>query len=88
VTIAGVREEVALFCLRAKASKVPFVIAYPTERLEAFLAGHVEAFAFFGGVPAELWYDNARTAVVCILAGPEREEHERLSALRARYLFA
>ncbi len=88
VTLAGERAEVALFCLRAKASKVPFVIAYPTERLEAFLAGHVEAFAFFGGVPAELWYDNAKTAVVRILAGPAREEHERLSALRAHYLFA
>jgi len=88
VTIAGVRTEIALFCLRAKASKVPFVAAYPTERLEAFLAGHVEAFAFFGGVFAELWYDNPRTAVTKILAGPFREEHERLSALRAHYLFA
>lgn len=88
VTIAGERTEVALFCLRAKASKVPFVVAYPTERLEAFLAGHVEAFAFFGGAFSELWYDNAKTAVVRILAGPEREEHESLSALRAHYLFA
>jgi transposase len=88
VTIAGVRVEVALFCLRAKASKVPFVVAYPTERLEAFLAGHVAAFAFFGGVPAEVWYDNPKTAVTKILAGPFREEHERLSALRAHYLFA
>ena len=85
VTIAGVRTEVALFCLRAKASKVPFVVAYPNERLEAFLAGHVEAFAFFGGVFAELWYDNAKTAVAKILAGPAREEHERLSALRAHF---
>jgi transposase len=87
VTLAGERTEVALFCLRAKASKVPFVVAYPTERLEAFIAGHVEAFAFFGGVFAELWYDNPKTAVVRILAGPAREEHERLSALRAHYLF-
>ena len=87
VTLAGVRTEVALFCLRAKASKVPFVVAYPTERLEAFLAGHVDAFAFFGGVFAELWYDNAKTAVVRILSGPMREEHEALSALRTHYLF-
>ena len=73
VTIAGRRTEVALFCLRAKASKVPFVVAYPTEKLEAFLAGHVEAFAFFGGVFSELWYDNPKTAVVKILAGPARD---------------
>jgi transposase len=87
VTLAGRRTEVALFCLRAKASMVPFVVAYPTEKLEAFLAGHVEAFAFFGGVFGQLWYDNPKTAVVKILAGPARDEHERLSALRAHYLF-
>ena len=88
VTIAGERVEVALFCLRAKASRVPFVAAYPTERLEALLSGHVEAFAFFGGVFAEVWYDNPRTVVTRILSGPAREEHELFSALRAHYLFA
>ena len=67
---------------------MPFVVAYPTERLEAFLAGHVEAFAFYGGVFAELRYDNPKTAVVRILAGPTRDEHVRLFALRAQYLFA
>lgn len=87
VTIAGERREVALFCMRAKSSKVPFVIAYPTEKLEAFLAGHVAAFEFFGGVFDEVWYDNAKTAVTRILAGPHRREHGLLSALRAHYLF-
>lgn len=87
VTIAGERREVALFCMRAKASKVPFVIALPSEKLEAFLAGHVEAFEFFGGTFHEVWYDNAKTAVTKILAGPHRIEHEALSALRAHYLF-
>ena len=49
VTIRGQRTQVALFCMRAKASKVPFVVALPTEKLESLLAGHVEAFEFFGG---------------------------------------
>jgi len=87
VTIGHKRCEVALFCMRAKASKVPFVIALPTERLEALLAGHVAAFEFFGGVFGEVWYDNPKTAVTKILSGPHRIEHERLSALRACYLF-
>ncbi|MHB1452016.1 MAG: IS21 family transposase [Coriobacteriia bacterium] len=87
VMIGHDRREVALFCMRAKASKVPFVIALPTERLEALLAGHVAAFEFFGGVFHEIWYDNPKTAVTKILAGPHRIEHERLSALRACYLF-
>ena len=87
VTIGSERREVALFCMRAKASKVPFVVALPSEKLESLLAGHVEAFAFFGGVFAEVWYDNPKTAVTRILSGPHRIEHERLSALRAHYLF-
>jgi len=87
VMLAGAQQKVFLFCLRAKHSKVPFVRAYPTEKLEAFLDGHVHGFAFMGGVFAELWYDNPKTAVVKILAGPERIEHQELSRLRAHYLF-
>ena len=86
VMIGRKRTEVSLFCMRAKASRVPFVVALPSEKLEAFLAGHVEAFEFFGGTFREVWYDNAKTAVTKILAGPHRIEHERLSALRAHYL--
>jgi hypothetical protein len=36
-------------------SNAPFALALPTERTEATLAGLVEAFAFFGRVPGELW---------------------------------
>lgn len=87
VLVAGRSQRAFLFCLRAKYSRVPFVIAYPTEKLEAFLAGHVAAFEFFDGTFREIWYDNPKTAVVRILAGPEREEHEDFSRLRAHYLY-
>ncbi len=87
VLIAGRSTRAFLFCLRAKYSRVPFVIAFPTEKLEALLAGHVAAFEFFGGVFSEIWYDNPKTAVVRILAGHEREEHEDFSRLRAHYLY-
>jgi transposase len=87
VMIAGQASKVSIFCLRAKCSKVPFAIAYPTEKLEAFLDGHVRGFEFFGGLFREVWYDNPKTAVSKILAGPERIEHEHFSRLRAHYLF-
>jgi transposase len=87
VMIAGHAEKVFIFCLRAKHSKVPFAAAYPTEKLEALLAGHVAAFEFFGAVFTEVWYDNPKTAVTKILAGPARIEHEHFSRLRAHYLF-
>jgi len=76
-----------LFCLRLRASRVPFVWAAPTEKLEAFLEGHRRAFAWLGGVPAECVYDNPKTAVVRILAGPERQEQTLFVSLRAHYLF-
>jgi transposase len=87
VLLAGESVRVFLFCVRAKFSRVPFAVAFRTEKLEAFLQGHVEALAFFGGVFKELWFDNPKTAVTKILAGPEREEHEAFSQLRAHYLF-
>jgi transposase len=87
VEMDGKRVKVCLFCMRLKYSLVPYVIAFPTERLEAFLEGHVRGFLYFGGVPKEGLYDNATTQVVKVLTGPDREEHEWFSSLRAHYLF-
>lgn len=87
VYINGKEREVSLFCLRLKASLVPFVWASPTEKLEAFLEGHKRAFEWLGGVPENLVYDNPKTAVTKILKGPHREEHVVFSSLRAHYLF-
>lgn len=53
VNIGGERVRICLFCMRIKYSSVPFVVAFPTERLEAFLEGHVRAFNYFGGIPRE-----------------------------------
>jgi len=87
VGIAGLQVVAHLFCLRMRASGVPFAWAAPTEKLEAFLEGHRQAFEWLGGVPRECLYDNPKTAVVRILAGPERQEHAIFSSLRAHYLF-
>lgn len=86
VRIGEERTVAHLFCLRLRQSGVPFVWAAPTEKLEAFLEGHCRAFAWLGGVPAECLYDNPKTAIVRILAGPQREEHTLFSSLRAHYL--
>lgn len=87
VYLDGKLTEVCLFCLRLKASLVPFVWASPTEKLEAFLEGHKRAFEWLGGVPASLVYDNPKTAVTKILKGPHRQEHTIFSSLKAHYLF-
>jgi transposase len=40
-----------------------FVMAFPAETTEAFLEGHNQAFAYFGGVPRTILYDNTKIAV-------------------------
>jgi hypothetical protein len=58
-----------------------------TERLEAILHGMVEAFAFFGCVPQELWWDNPKTVATTILRGRQRELNQRWQALASHYNF-
>jgi transposase len=43
------------------------VVAYPAETTEAFCDGHVQAFAFFGGIPKSVRYDNTKIVVARIL---------------------
>jgi transposase len=87
IRINGVMTEISLFVLRLHYSGVIYARAFSTEKLEAFLEGHRYAFEWLGGVPGSVRYDNPKTAVTKILAGPLREEHEMLSSLRAHYLF-
>ena len=47
-----------------------FVKAYPAETTEAFLDGHVSAFASLGGVPQSILYDNTKLAVARITRPP------------------
>lgn len=44
--IGGVRQKIHFFCMDLPQSDAPFVKAYPAETTEAFLDGHVSAFAF------------------------------------------
>ena len=65
-----------------------FVAAFPAETTEAFLEGHVRAFAHFGGVPTRILYDNTKIAVAKILGGEERQRTRSFSELQSYYLFA
>jgi transposase len=69
-------------------SNAPFALALPTERTEAVLHGLVEAFAFFGCVPQELWWDNPTTVALHVRRGRERVLHPRYVALASHYTFA
>jgi len=71
VDLAGKRDKVHFFCLILPHSNAWFVKAYPRETTEAFLDGHVSAFALFGGVPLSILYDYVSGHVIVVLC-PER----------------
>ena len=75
------------FCMDLPHSDAPFFKAYPAEVAEAFCEGHVAAFAFFGGVPRSILYDNTKLAVAQILGDGKRERSRMFSTLQSHYLF-
>jgi transposase len=75
------------FCMDLPHSDAPFFKTYPAEVAEAFCDGHVEAFAFFGGVPRSILYDNTKLAVARILGDGTRTRSQMFSALQSHYLF-
>ncbi|MCG3209287.1 MAG: hypothetical protein FOGNACKC_02908 [Anaerolineae bacterium] len=87
VILAGEPVTVQLFLLRLSYSRKLFVMAFPSQKQESFLAGHVAAFHYFGGVPRRISYDNLKTAVKKIFIGSEREEQDSFILFRSHYLF-
>ena len=85
--IAGEKVPVKYFCMRSKYSGKHFVRCYPCERQQAFLDGHIQAFAFFGGIFRILIYDNLTAAVQKVLRGKGRVEQEEFIKFHAYYSF-
>src|SRR3981081_3662119 len=65
--IGGVERKIHFFAFDLPHSDACFVAGYPAETTEGFCAGPVRAFAFFGGVPQSILYDNTKIAVARIL---------------------
>ncbi|PYS10831.1 MAG: IS21 family transposase [Acidobacteria bacterium] len=87
VGMSGERQQVKLFCMRSRYSGKAFMRAYPWERQEMFLDGHIRAFSFYGGAFPVLVYDNLTVAVRRILRGKARIEQERFTAFRSYHTF-
>jgi transposase len=87
VTLDGQSTKVALFVMTLPYSDAIFVSAFPRECTEAFLEGHVRAFAFLGGVPRRISYDNLKIAVARILGGRGRKLTTEFIKLKSHHLF-
>lgn len=58
------RDPLSAFVATLGFSRSSYVEFVTDERMATFRACHENAFAYFGGVPAEVLYDNAKTVVV------------------------
>jgi transposase len=68
-------------------SNCPFLIALPSQRIEAILEGMSSAFEFFGCVPREVWWDNPKAVAIAILRGRERTLNPAYAAIASHYRF-
>jgi transposase len=88
VVIGGVERKAHYLAVDLPQSDDCFVMAFPAETTEAFLEGHTHAFAYFGGVPRTILYDNTKIAVARILGDGTRMKTRAFSELQSHYLFA
>jgi transposase len=87
VVLGGVVQTIKVAHFRLAYSRQMFIVAYPRETQEMVLDAHNQAFAFFGGVPKRMVYDNLKTVVDAIFVGKERRFNRRFLALANHYLF-
>ena len=87
VVIGGIEQVVKVGHFRLSHSRQMFVAAYPCETQEMVFDAHNQAFAFFGGVPKRMVYDNLKTVVDAIFVGKERRFNRRFLTLANHYLF-
>lgn len=87
VELGGIIQTIKVAHFRMAYSRQMFVVAYPRETQEMVLDAHNRAFAFFGGVPARLIYDNLKTVVDAVFTGKDRQFNRRFLTLANHYLF-
>ena len=86
VEIGGVEQKAHVFALDLPHSDACYIRAYPAATAEAWMDGHVHAFAFFGGVPRSVLYDNDRCLVSRILPDGTRQRAGLFSGFLSHYL--
>jgi len=87
VKLRGHLVKVPFLAGRLRFAGAMFVECFPTQRQEAFLLGQRHAFEFWGGVPRLGVYDNLKPAVLQVLQGHSRREHEVFLHFQSVYRF-
>ena len=86
VAIGGVEQKAHFFAFDLPHSDACYIRAYPSATSEAWVDGHVHAFAFFGRVPQSVVYDNDKCLVARILADGTRKRARLFNGFLSHYL--
>jgi transposase len=86
VILDGVERKAHFFAFDLPQSDACYIRAYPAATSEAWVDGHVHAFAFFGRVPVSVLYDNDRCLVARILPDGSRKRASLFSGFLSHYL--
>ena len=87
VNVAGRLRRVAFFVMALPHSDALSVQAFERECTETSWEGHVRGFAFFGGVPRRITYDNSRVMAARIVGPRQRRLTHGFLRLKSHYLF-
>jgi len=85
VVIGGVEQKAHFFAFDLPHSDACYVRAYPAAVAEAWVDGHVHAFAFFGRVPQSVVYDNDKCLVAQIMPDGTRKRAKLFSGFLSHY---
>lgn len=85
--VGGVLRKVVFFVMALPHSGAMFVQVFERLCTETLWEAHVRAFAFFGGVPRRITYDNERVMVAGVLGAHERALTRGFAELVSHSLF-
>ena len=71
IPVGGTNRRLSFFLMVLCHSRMMYLEFTVSQTMEHFLAGHQNAFVFFGGVPARIMVDNLKSAVLHRLFGKE-----------------
>jgi len=86
VVIGGIERKAHFFAFYLPHSDACYIRAYPAATAEAWVDGHVHAFAFFERVPRSILYDNDRCLVARILPDGSRKRARLFNGFLSHYV--
>lgn len=86
IQIGNAKRKLSCFVMILSYSRMMYIELTLSQCLEDFLAAHVNAFRFFGGIPKKINYDNLKT-VVLSRVGSEIRFNPKFLDFAGAYLF-